>query len=143
MWVLTPFGFFSVVSKDTDPSFVCVRARARDDLVALLDRFPGFDRDLEQTIRRTPTNDYPYRVFISRKRLAAVVEAFIVDELNYGNFKSEVARIAGHRRAAPLHDVWEAMRAVEDADARAPVVPSRHEGSAPARDRKSTRRARS
>lgn len=134
MWLFTPFGFFSCVAHRDEPDFICVRARARADLLAFLTRFPELDGHVpDGAIIATPDADYPYRAIVTRTGLSEVLSAFVLDELAYDNFKSEVGRVAGSARAKPLHDVWEVMHAVEDADARRPVLASGHEGSAQSR----------
>jgi len=37
-----------------------------------------------------------------------------VVEMDYDNFKSQVAKTRGHDFAAPLHDVWDVMHEVEE-----------------------------
>jgi hypothetical protein len=143
MWVFFPFGFFSIVAKpDNAPDELTVRARSRVDLAALIGQLPARRLD-PYVILWTPENDYPFRIVTTRRELAVVLEAFVLDELHYDNFKSEVARVTGTARVRPLHDVWEAMRSAEDADARRPVVASEHEHvAAQARRLKGPRRRR-
>jgi hypothetical protein len=118
MWLFTPFGFFSVVAHRAHPDRVLVRSRVRADLVELAKREPG-----KPVIRRTPEADYPYRIEIARRRLATIVQRFVLDELDYPNFKGAVAERQGFGRAHAYHDVWERLRGTEDGGARSLAAP--------------------
>lgn len=113
MWVFTPFGFFSVVRHRQRPDNVLVRARVRADLVALGKRLLG----RVPPIRRTPNADYPYRLEVSKARLGEFMRSTVLD-LDYPNFKSEVARRQGLARAHAYHEVWSSLMSIEDPGAR-------------------------
>lgn len=102
MWLLTPDGFYSIVQK-RDEKDLCVRARVAADLDRLRERYlPSLSETVE-----TADGDYRYRAWASH---AAVAEALatIVRELDYDNFKNEVAR-KDYERAHAYHDVWEVL----------------------------------
>jgi hypothetical protein len=127
VWLFTPFGFFSAVAHRDDPNLLCVRARDRASLEELLVRFPDMPAELvDAAIQNTPDADYPWRIIAKRRAFAAVLEAFVLDGLDYDNFKSEAAREHGRRpgRLRALHDVWDVMHGVTEPDAR-PAPPSR------------------
>ena len=99
MWIFTPFGFFSVVQKQGSP-VLTVRARVRDDLDRLRERYLP---SLSPTITGAGT-DYRYRATVPHEKLAHAMAA-IVRDIDYCNFKSEVARRDGPSRAGVYHEV--------------------------------------
>lgn len=46
-----------------------------------------------------------------------MLEAFVLDELTYPNFKSEAA-MHHPDRAGVLHEIWDVLRELEEPDAR-------------------------
>lgn len=69
MWLITPTGFFSIVQKPSDEAanMLTVRARVRQDLVALREQFlPGLG-DIEES----RSNDYRFRAVAPRTEVAA------------------------------------------------------------------------
>jgi hypothetical protein len=99
MWLLIPEGFFSIVQKDGEHE-LCVRARVAADLDRLRETYlPSLSETVE-----TPGGDYRYRAWVSRDDLAEGM-AGIARNLNYSNFKSEVARHDA-ARAHVYGDVW-------------------------------------
>ena len=118
MWLFTKHGFFSAVcakqgngypGDPIDPETLMVRTRVRSHLEALKSRFP-------ESLGACPTEahvgtDYAYRIFVPKATWAEVVAA-LTDEIEYGNFKSEVRRHGGKEGEAyehALHDVWGVM----------------------------------
>ena len=86
MWLLIPEGFYSVVQKNGETD-LSVRARVKDDLERLRERYlPELSEIIE-----TPQGDYRYRAWVDRASFADAL-ARIGQELDYDNFKSEVAR---------------------------------------------------
>jgi hypothetical protein len=110
MWLFTTCGFFSVVEKPEDhgTEMVTIRARVRADLEMLRDRYLP---DLGP-IRDTPENDYACRARVRRDSLGAAL-ARLTQEIDYANFKGEVARRQGYAREQIYHDVWETMTALQ------------------------------
>jgi hypothetical protein len=84
MWLLTSAGFYSVVQKPGETE-LCIRARVREDLERLREYMPTLSATVE-----TRSGDYRYRAWVSREGLAEGV-ARIAREIDYANFKSEVA----------------------------------------------------
>lgn len=96
MWLMTKYGFFSVVEK-TDG--VHIRARERADLENLLGVLP-----LE--ILSTPANDYPFRMVTDHVGLTLVL-GHVAKTLDYPNFKGVVAITPGQsQKLQAYHDVW-------------------------------------
>jgi ADP-ribose pyrophosphatase YjhB (NUDIX family) len=106
MWLITPIGFFSIVQKSDDKTAdsLTIRARVRSDLVALQELYlPGLG-----PIQESANTDYRYRAKASRNDVAAAVAHF-VRGLDYGNFKSEVAKTQGQKRSSLYHNVWDVL----------------------------------
>lgn len=104
MWLFTTIGFFSVVQKKPDDTFLTVRARVASDLENLRRRYMP-------TLSPTSTkggSDYPYRATISHRDFGAGL-AQIGQDIQYSNFKSEVAKVMGRQRSDLYHRVWDVM----------------------------------
>ena len=110
MWIFTDNGFVSAVRKADNPTVLTVRARDRKSLESLVAQ-TGVE------IAQSPNADYPYRVFVKQDEFAqwAFEQSMNV---NYNNFKNQVAKTRGHEFAKSLSNVWIAMLEVEDEQAR-------------------------
>ena len=123
MWLFTKYGFYSAVcarhgdgqhSQPIDPNRIMVRARVRKQLVALQKRFAELVGDCE--IREFVGSDYAYRIFVDKTIWSQVLVALNA-ELDYDNFKSEVAGFQGRAGAAyerSLHEVWSVMNRLQE-----------------------------
>jgi 8-oxo-dGTP pyrophosphatase MutT (NUDIX family) len=109
MWLITPFGFFSVVRKTGD-HHLTIRARVAEDLDALRRRYLA---ELSPTVEGAGT-DYAYRATCTHEELARA-QAALVQDIDYPNFKSEVAARQGHARAKVYGRVWSALHELEQA----------------------------
>ena len=107
MWLFTNAGFVSAVSNGKD---LMVRARDKESLGPIAE-------SAKTEIISTPQNDYPYRVIVTHDFFAKWVGQ-MANDINYKNFKSEVAATRGYEFAHPLMKVWSAMHEVEDSGAR-------------------------
>jgi hypothetical protein len=106
MWLVTPIGFFSIVQKPGDKQnrTLTVRSRVRSDLAALKQHYlPGLG-----PIQESHDTDYRFRAVAPRSEVSAAM-AHMVDGLDYSNFKSEVAKKQGHKRASLYHKVWDVL----------------------------------
>jgi len=110
MWLVTTFGFYSVVEKawDRDKGSLTVRARAREDLEALRDRYLPAMGDIAED----ESADYRFRAQAPREQ---VVEAFAraVRDIDYDNFKEAISRRQGWARERIYHDAWQAFLAIQ------------------------------
>lgn len=108
MWIFTKYGFFSVVANRFRPRHVLVRARRREHLQNLVNRF-GKVLD-HYKIQETPKSDYRFRIEVPRLTWEDVV-AVLAEEITYTNFKDEVVRVAltDPEFVRVLHDVWVKM----------------------------------
>lgn len=111
MWLMTPIGFFSIVSViGTDgkshPTNVMVRTRSKKHLLAFVQALKT-SGCVEETVLiiDTPNADYPYRIVVSRKSVGLVVSQF-VSEIHYGNFKMEASRKRDDVYHRFLSKVW-------------------------------------
>ena len=93
-----------------------VRARVREHLEALIERFAGELGGCE--IKASPGTDYAYRIFVPKSDWANV-RTGLGDDLDYDNFKSAVARHQGHNQYEhALHDVWQVMYGMQKYNSR-------------------------
>ena len=99
MWLFTTQGFYSVVAHREDPGTLIVRARTAEDIEALREQIP----DIEPF--EDAGADYRHRAYVSRAEWLAAVAQLTAD-IDYDNFKSEVAREQGHERARLYGHVW-------------------------------------
>lgn len=109
MWLFTDSGFISAVQHRDNPDLLVVRARDRVSLEALAN-------PLEAEITTNATSDYPYRIIIEKAEVAEWVETQVMN-IDYGNFKNEVAATRGKTFASVLSGVWGRMLDAEDDEA--------------------------
>lgn len=112
MWLITPIGFFSIVQKpgDKQTDTLTVRSRVRSDLAALKQHYlPGLG-----AIQESLDTDYRYRAVAPRAEVSAAMSR-MVDGLDYSNFKVEVAKKQGHKRASLYHQVWDVLYKLQTA----------------------------
>ena len=118
MWIFTKYGFYSAVcarqgdgghSQPVDPNRIMVRGRVRNHLESLKDRFSDLLGDCE--VKEFAGTDYAFRLFVEKSVWSQVLVG-LNEDMDYDNFKSEVARFQGSDGAAyehSLHDVWSVM----------------------------------
>jgi 8-oxo-dGTP pyrophosphatase MutT (NUDIX family) len=103
MWLMTNFGFFSVVQKP-GTEFLTIRARVKCDLDNLRQKYLP---ELSPTIGHAGT-DYPWRATIPHESFATALGKIAMD-INYPNFKNVVAAKQGKARAGRYGKVWSAL----------------------------------
>ena len=123
MWLFTKHGFYSVVcarqgdgshGQPVDTDRMMVRARVRSHLEALKEQFS--DLLAECQIKEFTGTDYAFRIFVSKSVWSHVLVG-LNEEVNYDNFKSEVARHQGKESAKyehSLHEVWSVMNRLQE-----------------------------
>jgi hypothetical protein len=119
MWLITPIGFFSVVQKpgDVAADTLTIRSRVRSDLEALQQHhLPHLG-----AITKSKNTDYRFRAVAPRAEVAAAM-ADMVRQLNYSNFKSQVAKTQGAVRSHLYHDVWQVLYRLQTATAQAAPI---------------------
>lgn len=110
MWLVTEFGFFSIVAKpgDGELGLLTVRARVRGDLEALRRRYlPSLG-----PITASRATDYRYRARAPRSAVASAM-ALAIEGITYDNVMGRVRLTQGPAREAVLHDVWHALCALQ------------------------------
>ncbi len=122
MWLFSPIGFFSIVQKP-HTNCLTIRARTRDDLKALQAMYLP---DLPEPVENAGT-DYPYRLTATHAAFSGALSR-MAKNIDYANFKDEVAKRSGTRRAHIYGKVWEDLLDLEDAGA---TAKSASEGKAP------------
>lgn len=113
MWLITTFGYFSIVQKNSDrqAGTLTIRGRIRGDLEQLRAKYlPNLSE-----IESSGGADYPYRAKASRGDIAKAFAQAILD-LSYSNFKAETALQLGHRREDAYTEVWLALRKLQQLD---------------------------
>jgi hypothetical protein len=113
MWLITNFGFFSIVQKPGDKSsgMLTVRGRVKSDLEALRAKYlPEM-----QEIAANAGSDYKYRAKVPSEALAKALKQIVL-ELDYGNFKNSVAESQGTERAHLYHEVWDVLYRLQQSE---------------------------
>ncbi|MFM9042715.1 MAG: hypothetical protein ACKOPI_00940 [bacterium] len=116
MWVISKYGFASAVEHRDQPGWVLVRARDRADL----EEFCGVARDKglsgfsESEIEENPQADYRFRMTVKSEDWAELVKV-LAGEIDYPNFKNEVATV-DPERAAIYGGVWSELRRIQESD---------------------------
>jgi hypothetical protein len=110
MWIFTETGFVSAVRHFNEKDKLVVRARDKESLESLANSV-GLD------IVSTPSNDYPYRVFVADSVFATWLSKQTM-AVDYTNFKNRVHDTRGHGFADALMSVWSTMHDIEDLEAR-------------------------
>lgn len=110
MWLMTTVGFFSVVEKpwDRDAGTLTVRSRVRADLDTLRSKYLP---ELGET-QEDPQADYRYRAQVPRDAFSQAAARLAAD-IDYDNFKNEVARQQGKARASLYGEVWHVLNRLQ------------------------------
>ena len=111
MWLMTPFGFFSIVQKpdDEEKGTLTIRARVYQDLEKLRTKYlPGMGE-----ISANAGSDYRYRAKAPRGEVGLALANMAVG-IGYNNFKDEVAVRQGKVRAGLYGKVWEVLYKLPD-----------------------------
>jgi hypothetical protein len=115
MWLITPFGFYSVVAKTGDQhgGLLTIRSRVRSDLEALKKYVPSLG-----PIAKSKQTDYRYRAKAKAKDVA-IGFASMVENIDYSNFKDKVAETQGDFRASVYGHVWNSLYELQENEAAA------------------------
>jgi len=108
MWLFTKFGFFSVVNKG-DNDELTVRSRTKSDLDRLRNHYLP---SLSPPSAHEGT-DYPWRATTSSTALGEAMRV-IAQDIDYANFKDEVALGLGKDRAKRYGKIWSALYDMPD-----------------------------
>ncbi len=106
MWLITPYGFYSVVenTNDSQKQTVLVRSRNKEDLLNLshFTKRPVCPFWMQDA-------DYRYRIIMPKTEWAAIV-AQMANEIDYPNFKNRAPKA----RKKIYTQVWWELSALED-----------------------------
>lgn len=125
MWLMTQYGFFSIVQHKDDAEKYLVRARLRPDLERLKDLAA-----LTTEIVELKSADYRYRIEIGREEMLRVLK-WLGEAINYPNFKNRIADLPDQKdRLSQYHEVWGTMRRIKESPsldiATSPLRPARY-----------------
>lgn len=118
MWIMNTLGFFSVVQCAVDE--VMIRARVERDLERMLAALEDYNGEEEPKILTTLHADYPFRIIVKKEAFARYT-ADAIRNIDYGNFKSEVAKTDPVRSHRVYGEIWSVLR--EGLDPRARGLP--------------------
>lgn len=108
MWLFTPFGFFSIVRKPDD-GLLTLRSRTLGDLQRLRRHYlPQASEPIAHA-----GSDYPWRMRCQEEDLATAMQRIVAD-IDYANFKDEVALVTGPARAKRYAKVWSALHGMDE-----------------------------
>jgi hypothetical protein len=107
MWLMTTFGFFSIVQKPND-TMLTIRARVKSDLENLRKQYLPTLGEIEE---HTGT-DYEYRARASKEAVSEAVRRIAL-HIDYGNFKDTVNRRQGRQRASLYGKVWTDLQGLQ------------------------------
>jgi 8-oxo-dGTP pyrophosphatase MutT (NUDIX family) len=120
MWVMTKFGFFSIVEKpeDKEKGMLTIRARVRGDLEALRHYLPQIG-----DIVSNAGSDYRFRVRVKKEDWAGAASKIALD-IDYSNFKDKIAKAQGKSRASTYGKVWSALLDLHEPPPKAKIAPT-------------------
>jgi len=101
MWVFMNDAFFSAVEHNKNPDWVMVRARMAGDLER------AFQVD-ESEVLETTDSDYRFRISITKHELNAAIASYVLNYLDYDNFKGSIDP-ADKARYRAYTGVWSEM----------------------------------
>jgi hypothetical protein len=117
MWIFTRYGFVSVAcaSKQDgkiDQDNVMLRARSRQHLVNLKERFPDSELGNAEILASAGT-DYKYRVIVPKVAWASILSELAMEQ-TWSNFKNEASLFAQTHKLRTLyvdalHKIWDVM----------------------------------
>jgi hypothetical protein len=110
MWLITPFGFYSVVAKsgDKQDGLLTIRSRVKSDLEAHRELVPSVGPSTE-----SKQTDYRYRAKAKAKDIAMGFGSMI-EKIDYSNFKDKVAEAQGDFRASLYGKVWNSLYELQE-----------------------------
>jgi hypothetical protein len=106
MWILTDFGFFSVVRKpeDVEGGMLTVRGRVKADLEALRSRY----LEAASPISEDMEADYRYRFRVEAGEFGTALRIIVMD-IDYQNFKKAVIERQGPIRHEIYGLLWQVL----------------------------------
>ena len=101
MWLMTKYGFYSIVQKQSNVYHV--RSRERHDLQNLIDKVPLPDCFISES----KSTDYLARIIVGRDVVMKILQ-FLGSTLDYDNFKQRISETPDQNHK-PNHSVWKVI----------------------------------
>ena len=101
MWLMTKYGFYSIVQKQSNEYHV--RSRERRDLQNLIDKVPLRG----SVISESKSSDYLARIIVDHDIVTKILK-FLGDTLDYDNFKQRISETPDQAHK-PYHSVWKVI----------------------------------
>lgn len=98
MWLMTKYGFYSIVEKKSGEFHV--RARERKDIENIVEHvsLP------KARIIESDSNDYAYRLIVQKADVLSILR-FLGETVDYSNFKDTIDQ-TNDQKHKPYHKVW-------------------------------------
>ena len=104
MWLMTAFGFFSIIQKTPADTLLTIRAPVKNDLEALRERYLPTLSDIAED----PETEYKFRAKASREEVAQALSRIATD-IDYASFKDRTKEMRGSSAARIYGGVWEVL----------------------------------
>jgi len=101
MWLMTKYGFYSIVQKPSGEYHL--RARERNDIENLIKHVPLTN----VKISTSKSKDYAYRIIVEKTEVLAILQ-FLGETVDYANFKDIIDNIEDQKNK-PYHEVWRVL----------------------------------
>jgi hypothetical protein len=133
MWIFTRYGFFSIAcankngNGDIDPNVVMVRARLKEHLLKLQERFKEASF-AKLPIESSSHTDYRYRLLMPKTEWVSALSEMAAEQ-TWRNFKNEAGLFErthnlSKRYVDALHDIWSVMHRLQIHEGDAPSIKS-------------------
>ena len=112
MWLMTKYGFYSIVQKQ--PGEYHVRSRERNDIENLMDQVP-----LAQVqVIESKHSDYAFRIIVKKEDVLAILK-FLGETIDYDNFKDKIDETPDQKHK-PYYEIWDILADALEAYGRKP-----------------------
>jgi hypothetical protein len=98
MWLMTKYGFYSIVQKQTGEYHV--RSRERQDIENLMPHLGLAQGEIIESER----SDYAFRIIVKKEDVEAILK-FLGETIDYDNFKAKIDKTPDQNHK-PYHEVW-------------------------------------
>lgn len=106
MWIVSKFGYYSVVQTKNCKDLYMVRARVEKDLINLIDSLPILKG---KVVKSSEASDYHFRIFVDKSELD-IIFIHLSNEIDYSNFKDKVKTVKNQIDKVPFYiEIWGVM----------------------------------
>ena len=98
MWLMTKYGFYSIVQKQ--PGEYHVRSRERQDIENLMTHLSLAQGEIIESER----SDYAFRIIVKKEDVEAILK-FLGATIDYDNFKDKIDETLDQKHK-PYHEIW-------------------------------------